>query len=224
MPIRMLRQQTDPREAENRPEAESTSKACMMVGYVHDSTTLWRIWDPEHNTVKAQSDVIFDEERNAYISCPQSLLCKKGVHDNDLEETTEIDIFGLLEEETHIEEIDINASRTDESIAHGCTQDTSGMAESISHGHTDEVARQTVTGNPAVAGAISDLPSTGDSTNAHGNRSPPASDVENGHTYIAPDEDAHTHTENGYSGHYPTLEFHHKVQSRDEVIIQRQLR
>jgi hypothetical protein len=47
------------------------SKACMMLGYVHDSTTLWRIWDPEHNTVKALSDVIFDEERNTYISCPQ---------------------------------------------------------------------------------------------------------------------------------------------------------
>jgi hypothetical protein len=34
------------------------SKACMMVGDVHNSTTLWRIWDPEHNTVKAHSDVI----------------------------------------------------------------------------------------------------------------------------------------------------------------------
>jgi len=43
------------------------SKACMMVGYVHDSTTLWRIWDPEHNTVKAHSDAIFDKERNPYI-------------------------------------------------------------------------------------------------------------------------------------------------------------
>jgi carboxylesterase type B len=44
------------------------SKAGMMVGYVHNSTTLWRIWDPEHSMVKAQSDVIFDEDRNAYIS------------------------------------------------------------------------------------------------------------------------------------------------------------
>jgi len=23
------------------------SKACMMVGYVHDTTKVWRIWDPE---------------------------------------------------------------------------------------------------------------------------------------------------------------------------------
>jgi len=41
------------------------SKACMMVGYVHDSPALWRNWDPEHNTVKAQSDVIFEQDRNA---------------------------------------------------------------------------------------------------------------------------------------------------------------
>ena len=40
------------------------SNACMMDGYVHDSTTLWRIWDPEHKTVKAQYDVIFVEDRN----------------------------------------------------------------------------------------------------------------------------------------------------------------
>jgi hypothetical protein len=30
------------------------SRAYMMVGYVHDSTTLRRICNPEHNTVKAQ--------------------------------------------------------------------------------------------------------------------------------------------------------------------------
>jgi hypothetical protein len=46
---------------------------CMMVGYVHDNTTTWRIWDPQFKTMRTQSDVIFDEERNAYVSCPQSL-------------------------------------------------------------------------------------------------------------------------------------------------------
>ena len=45
-----------------------------MVAYVHTSTTLWRIWDPEFKAVKSQSEVIFDEERNAYNSepCPQA--------------------------------------------------------------------------------------------------------------------------------------------------------
>ena len=105
-----------------------------MVSYVHDSTSLWRIWDPKHNTVKAQSDVTFQEERNAYISCPQSLTPKPGVQDDEPEETTEIDIFGLPQEETHIEEIDINASGTDESMAYGHTQDTSGTGDRMSHG------------------------------------------------------------------------------------------
>jgi len=41
----------------------------MMVGYTHNSTTRWRIWDPNFQVVQAQSDVIFDEERNAYVSC-----------------------------------------------------------------------------------------------------------------------------------------------------------
>jgi hypothetical protein len=41
-------------------------RASMMVSYLHDSTTLRRISDLEHSTVKAQSDVIFD----------------KGVHDD----------------------------------------------------------------------------------------------------------------------------------------------
>ena len=39
----------------------------MMVGYVYNSTTTWKVWDPEFNAVRTQSDVIFDEERNAHI-------------------------------------------------------------------------------------------------------------------------------------------------------------
>jgi hypothetical protein len=45
---------------------------CMMVGYTHDSKTLWRIWDPEFQRVKTQLEVVFDEERNSHMSC-QSL-------------------------------------------------------------------------------------------------------------------------------------------------------
>jgi len=44
------------------------SKPCMMVGYTHDSKTLWRIWDPEFQKVKAQSAVFFNEDRNAHRS------------------------------------------------------------------------------------------------------------------------------------------------------------
>ena len=61
------------------------SKPCIMVGYTHDSKTLWRIWDPELRKVKAQSEVAFNEERNAHM------LCQHG--------SNEIDIFGSPEDE-----------------------------------------------------------------------------------------------------------------------------
>jgi len=55
---------------------------------------LWRIWDPKSQKVKAQSAVIFDEERNAHMSC--------------LHESNEIDtnIFGLSDNEEYMEETD----------------------------------------------------------------------------------------------------------------------
>jgi len=68
------------------------SKRCMMVGYTQDSKTLWRIWDPEFQKVKAQSEVIFDEQRNGHMSCQHG--------------SNEIDIFGLPEDEEYVDEID----------------------------------------------------------------------------------------------------------------------
>jgi len=67
------------------------SKPCMMVGYMHNSTTRWRIWDPAFRVVRLQSDVIFDEEWNAHASCLQG---------------DQTDIFELPEETDYIEEID----------------------------------------------------------------------------------------------------------------------
>jgi len=145
------------------------SKACMMVGYVHDSTTLWRIWDPEHNTVKDQSDVIFDEDRNAYISCPQSLKRKNSSETEQPEETpeeiTEIDLFDLPQDEIHIEEIDTVLSGMDESMDHGHTCSMSGTEERMSHGRTEE-ARPIDDRNPA-ARANPNLLLTGHTNNGH---------------------------------------------------------
>jgi len=41
----------------------------MMVGYVHDSTTLWRICYPAFQDVRLQSNVMFDRERTAHAPC-----------------------------------------------------------------------------------------------------------------------------------------------------------
>jgi len=151
-----------------------------MVGYVHDSTTLWRIWDPEHNTVKAQSDVIFDKDRNAYISCPQSLKCKNSNETEQpeeiTEEITEIDLFDLPQKEIHIEDIDL--SGTGESMDHGRTRSMSRTEEHMSHGCT-EAARPTDDGNPAGRANL-DLSLTGH-TNGHEDRRPPDTGEIDGH-------------------------------------------
>jgi transposase InsO family protein len=46
------------------------SRKCMMVGYVHHTTKLWKLYDPEFKKVLHCSDVEFDEDVNCYISCP----------------------------------------------------------------------------------------------------------------------------------------------------------
>jgi len=68
------------------------SKPCMMIGNTHDSKALWRIWDPEFQKVKAKSEVVFDEERNAHMSCQHG--------------SNEIDMFGLSEDEEYVDKTD----------------------------------------------------------------------------------------------------------------------
>jgi hypothetical protein len=64
----------------------------MMVGCPNNSKILWRIWDPKFQRVKAQSEVVFDQERNAHMSCQH--------------ESNEIDIFELPEDEEYVKESD----------------------------------------------------------------------------------------------------------------------
>jgi hypothetical protein len=45
------------------------AKACMMLGYVHDTTKIWRIWDPDFGKAVNCSDFYFDESQTAYTSC-----------------------------------------------------------------------------------------------------------------------------------------------------------
>jgi len=96
------------------------SKPCMMVGYVHNSTTLWRIWDPAFRVVRSQSDVIFDEERNAHTSC---------LHRD------QTDIFELPEEMEYVEEIE--TGRDGLLYAHAGTSRTGEGHGSGDHDCTD---------------------------------------------------------------------------------------
>jgi len=91
---------------------------------------------PNFQVVRAESEVIFDEERNAYISCT----------------TDGIDIFGLSEDAEYIEELHtgdglLQAQNTaiamgGDGLLHGRPKDISGTGEghsSVDHGHTDDV-------------------------------------------------------------------------------------
>ena len=44
------------------------AKACMMLGYVHDTTKIWHIWDPNFGKAVNCSDLYFDESQT-YMSC-----------------------------------------------------------------------------------------------------------------------------------------------------------
>jgi len=37
------------------------SRLCTMIGYVHDATTMWRLWDTEEKRMITASNVVFDE-------------------------------------------------------------------------------------------------------------------------------------------------------------------
>jgi hypothetical protein len=45
----------------------------MMVGYVHDSTTIWRLWDFEKKRAIEASNVTFLEEEDAYRPAGQKV-------------------------------------------------------------------------------------------------------------------------------------------------------
>jgi len=62
-----------------------------MLNYGQD-LKMWRIWDPEFERVKAQIEVVFDEERNANMSCQHG--------------SNAVDMFGLPEDEECVKETD----------------------------------------------------------------------------------------------------------------------
>jgi len=72
-------------------------KACMMLGYVHDTIKIWRIWDPDFGKAINCSDVYVDESQTAYTSC----MHDNGMLDND----SGIDPLGLPEEDPVITEV-----------------------------------------------------------------------------------------------------------------------
>ena len=79
-------------ELQRHAKFNPRSKLCMMVGYVHDSTTLRRICNSAFQVVRSQSEVIFDIERNAHTLCPNG---------------DQTDTFGLPEGTEYVDEIEM---------------------------------------------------------------------------------------------------------------------
>jgi len=46
--------------------------SAIIIGCVHDTTKIWRIWDPESRRVVQCSDVKFDKSQTAHMSCLQN--------------------------------------------------------------------------------------------------------------------------------------------------------
>jgi hypothetical protein len=69
------------------------AKTCMMLGYVHDTTKIWRIWNPDFGKAVNCSDIYFDESQTTYMSC---------MVDNT---ESSIDPHGLPEEDPVITEV-----------------------------------------------------------------------------------------------------------------------
>src|SRR5438046_4357416 len=47
---------------EKRKKLQAKSRCCVMLGYVHNTTKLWRVWDPVQRSIVNAANVVFDEE------------------------------------------------------------------------------------------------------------------------------------------------------------------
>jgi hypothetical protein len=67
------------------------SRECVFLGYVHNTTKIWRVWDPVFRRVVSSSDIIFDESRTpALFKRPSSdslkdLISNPRFDDADIE-------------------------------------------------------------------------------------------------------------------------------------------
>jgi len=117
----------------------------MIVGNVHGSIELWRIWDPAFRVVRSQLDVIFDEERNAHTSC---------LHGG------QTDIFERPEETEYVEEIGTGRDGLlDDHAANSWTCEGDGIGD---HDCTDDDTNHNLPDNrrniPACRGVRSHPP------------------------------------------------------------------
>jgi len=81
-----------------------------MLGYVHNTTKLWRVWDPVQRSIVNAANVVFDEENASAagtlleqaMTSPNALLeeadeTQDGVFESDDDMTMDLDVMGSHE-------------------------------------------------------------------------------------------------------------------------------
>jgi transposase InsO family protein len=149
-----------PEEQRSDKKLGERSKQCMMVGYVHHTTKLWKVWDPEFKKVLHVSDVVFDEDVNCYVSCPTP--------------TESLDPFGLPQQEPiHIEYVDM-PTHDDSEVQHTPAAMTDNVIGEVEAGVTAVAAKagnavaDNATGRDAGVTAVADKAGNAVADNATG--------------------------------------------------------
>ncbi len=95
---------------EKRKKLQAKSRCCVMLGYVHNTTKLWRVWDPVQRSIVNAANVVFDEENASAagtlleqaMTSPNALLeeadeTQDGVFESDDDMTMDLDVMGSHE-------------------------------------------------------------------------------------------------------------------------------
>ena len=139
-----------------------------MIGKVHHSTSLWRIWDPEFKAVKSQSEVISK---------------KNGMHHEQLiTDKNKEDMFGLKSNDSQsikylkadqpeadeIRDIATSGTGGGDSRGHTETTNTSGTGGGDSRGRTGEATNISGTGDGDIRGRTKTASGTDGSVSSSG--------------------------------------------------------
>jgi len=130
------------------------SKSYIMFGYVHNTIKIWRIWDPEQWKVVTCSDVKFDKNQTAHISCIDN----------------ENDALGLPEQEPIYTEEQIAETRNTSQVMHtpgttGQVAHTPGQSGQVAPRNTGQVAH-----TPGQSGQVTHTPRQSQSSRIWKNR------------------------------------------------------
>jgi len=99
----------------------SRSRECIMLGYVHDSTTIWRLWDPIEKRIIQASNVVFEEDTIASdhqaadvlkAAIPEQAECMMDATADESDEELILPPSGDVERTLHIELIQEAVSET----------------------------------------------------------------------------------------------------------------